>query len=65
MYCMNCGKELPEGAKSCRECGTPLYTCDSCGEVLYKGAKFCWKCGKEQGPASPLTSEKPDRKSVV
>ena len=58
MYCMNCGKELPEGAMSCRECGTPLVFCDSCGEILYKGAKYCNKCGAAQGPSSPIMSDK-------
>lgn len=24
MFCMNCGKELPNGAKFCSECGTPV-----------------------------------------
>ena len=24
MFCMNCGQKLPEGAKFCKRCGTPL-----------------------------------------
>ena len=24
MFCMNCGKALPDGAKFCMYCGTPL-----------------------------------------
>ena len=48
MFCMNCGLELPEDAKFCRECAMPLTSCVECGEDLPKRAKFCWKCGKPQ-----------------
>ena len=52
--CKNCGCELPEGAKFCRECGSEViveeYTgetmfCPNCGSKIPKGIKFCPECG--------------------
>lgn len=49
--CPNCGKELPENAKFCLECGTKIeqlapneMICPSCGKKTPKG-KFCMECG--------------------
>lgn len=48
-YCKNCGKQLPDNARFCIDCGTPIeeasfkrrvdqagtiYKCPNCGEVL-------------------------------
>lgn len=33
MYCMHCGQELPEAARFCMICGTPLGTVSSYGTV--------------------------------
>ena len=61
-FCMNCGKQLPEGAKYCSSCGTALETkntstresyagkvlkCPSCGEVIPSFTGNCPTCGHE------------------
>jgi class 3 adenylate cyclase/tetratricopeptide (TPR) repeat protein len=44
--CPNCRVVLPETAKFCQECGTPLpRTCPGCGHASPAGAKFCPECG--------------------
>jgi len=56
MFCLNCGKELPDDAKFCSGCGKQIETkekeiintvpvCSSCGEKIITGNKFCIKCG--------------------
>lgn len=50
--CPNCGKDAPEGAKFCLECGSKIEppkqehtrTCPKCGATVPK-AKFCLECG--------------------
>lgn len=49
MYCMNCGKLLPETAKFCFECGEKVEIksiCLNCSAELVEGAKFCMECGQ-------------------
>ena len=56
--CPKCGKELKDGQKFCRNCGTPVVAksqpaspnqqtnvCAKCGNPLKPGQKFCMKCG--------------------
>lgn len=50
--CPKCGKELPENAKFCLECGTKIEAladnemiCPACGKKIAKG-KFCMECGQ-------------------
>ena len=52
--CKNCGCELPEGAKFCRECGSEVIVeeymgetmfCPNCGSKIPKSIKFCPECG--------------------
>lgn len=52
--CKNCGCELPEGAKFCKECGieviqeelnTETKFCTNCGFKMPKSTKFCPECG--------------------
>lgn len=58
LTCSNCGKELPDDARFCSECGTgvaveekkPDY-CANCFAELSEGAKFCLQCGKPATPA--------------
>lgn len=54
MKCANCGSEVKEGAKFCRECGTEIVektealegnTCSECGNLLEENALFCNNCG--------------------
>lgn len=56
MFCINCGKNLPDDAKFCSGCGKQIETkekeiintvplCPSCGEELKPDDKFCIKCG--------------------
>lgn len=61
-YCKNCGKQLPDDAKFCVDCGTPteeasskrrveqagtIYKCPNCGEVLESMTAVCPACGYE------------------
>src|SRR5689334_21184124 len=51
MQCPECGHDSRDGARFCRECGTPLpLICPSCGNPAEPGSKFCEQCGE------PLTS---------
>ena len=55
MICKNCNSEVPENAKFCASCGTPVEqqvapavtsaVCRSCGNPLAEGTKFCAVCG--------------------
>ncbi|MBL8072753.1 MAG: AAA family ATPase [Nitrospira sp.] len=52
MHCSHCRAENREGARFCRECGTPLaMACQRCGLIIEPGSRFCDGCG------SPLGSE--------
>ena len=62
MNCLNCGRELKEGAKFCPGCGTKVETeapkmknifCSYCGTKLEADALFCSKCGKPTNSAEP------------
>lgn len=61
-YCKNCGKQLPDDARFCVDCGTPIeeasskrrveqagtiYKCPNCGEVLESMTAVCPACGYE------------------
>lgn len=62
-FCINCGHQLPDGAKFCAECGSPVQTsaqsqrktvyegeihkCPNCGEVLKSFSPVCSACGFE------------------
>lgn len=72
MNCTNCGKELPENAKFCAECGARVEksnTCPNCGEALKPEARFCHNCGEalqvyEQKPtAAQETGESKTKQS--
>jgi len=67
MFCLNCGKELPEDAKFCSGCGKQIEAkkeetinkgsvCSSCGEKLIQGNKFCFKCGTAINTAQGITN---------
>lgn len=52
--CKNCGCELPEGAKFCKECGVEVIQeepvketkfCQNCGFEMPRSSKFCPECG--------------------
>lgn len=54
--CPSCGKENPQGAKFCLECGTKFeegFVCPDCGTSLQKGAKFCHNCGRKMVSVCP------------
>lgn len=62
-FCVNCGKELPNGARFCSECGTSIknyeniqketiydgvvHKCPQCGELLDSFVINCPACGYE------------------
>ena len=52
--CVNCGSELPKGARFCNNCGAPVQEqmtprqegqCPVCGALLGEGNLFCTECG--------------------
>ena len=50
MKCPNCGDELTDGVKFCRECGSKVELpkkrfCRECGSELVDWVKFCSNCG--------------------
>lgn len=68
MFCIKCGKAVPEGAEFCGSCGASLaaqaetgtkHLCSACGAELLPGSSFCNKCGArigEQQAKQPVTS---------
>lgn len=62
-FCMNCGQQLPDGAKFCSNCGTPIgvaenskrtsvydgeiHKCPNCGEIIDAYDMICKSCGYE------------------
>jgi len=74
MFCINCGKELPDDAKFCSGCGKQIEAkkeeiintvpvCSYCGEELKPGNKFCIKCGHPI--EENKTEEKHEEKQIV
>lgn len=48
MQCPVCKTVLPDGARFCNVCGTPVsqqMTCAQCGQPVKPGQKFCMICG--------------------
>ena len=52
LKCEQCGREFPDSAKFCPDCGTALSAgkvrklfCPKCGAEQRNGAKFCHQCG--------------------
>lgn len=48
--CLNCGADVPGGAKFCFNCGEKIGVprkiyCSECGEPMLEDAKFCINCG--------------------
>jgi len=57
--CNNCGKEMPDNAKFCLECGSKIEAfaeneliCPKCGKKTAKG-KFCMECGEKLQTVCP------------
>lgn len=56
MKCLNCNKEINDGAKFCKYCGSKVLnqdsnkinrTCTKCGQIIPENAKFCKYCGEK------------------
>lgn len=45
MRCPACAEEIPDHARFCAFCGTPLRRCPSCGRSYPAKAEFCGACG--------------------
>lgn len=49
MYCRNCGKQVPDQAVMCVNCGVPPKSgnkfCSNCGAETNPAAQMCTKCG--------------------
>ena len=53
MQCPRCQAQNREGARFCRECGSPFAVmCPSCGAQLEPGSRFCDGCGAKLAPNS-------------
>lgn len=55
--CPQCQAQLPEDARFCFRCGTPVIrgqVCGSCGQDLPADARFCHRCGQEMKKTSPV-----------
>lgn len=74
--CKNCGRNLPDEAKFCRECGcevTPeepinekeTQFCSKCGSEMPKGTRFCPNCGTPSGIPQPMNFSPVKRHSPV
>lgn len=60
MYCVRCGKEIPNDSKVCPECGALAENakfCQHCGEAIDKDCIVCPKCGKQ---VQQLKQEQPN-----
>jgi len=56
MRCPKCEHENREGARFCRECGSPLERiCPQCQHHNEPDAKFCDECGTKLVEAEPTT----------
>lgn len=80
MKCINCGCELPEGARFCGNCGTPQTEhqqeeqqsgqqvqqrfCPHCGEANDADAVFCSICGKDMNGDGQPVVEETTSKKV-
>ena len=59
MNCPNCGRESPDHARFCINCGTALESpdatvgCPNCGQDNPAGAQFCSSCGTELAVTCP------------
>jgi class 3 adenylate cyclase len=69
--CSSCAATVPDGAKFCGECGTPLLArCASCGTVAGQaGQRFCLECGTAlpaavSAPVAPTESAAPATSTV-
>ncbi|MCH5350588.1 MAG: zinc ribbon domain-containing protein [Clostridiales bacterium] len=64
--CNNCGREFPDSANVCSQCGTRLSSpdegnrCPSCGELNPAGSVFCMKCGARLVAPPPPPPVKPE-----
>lgn len=59
MFCKNCGREIPDDAKACPECGAEQKEtkfCKHCGERIAVDCVVCPKCGCQ---VEQLKSEQP------
>lgn len=71
MICSKCNNEIPNGAKFCTVCGTPVAAepakilCAKCGLELAAGAKFCTSCGTPVAAAAVSLNKEPNADDLV
>ena len=69
MKCVNCGKQLVDGAAFCMFCGAKAgKKCPKCGQELPDIAMFCYKCGTSLNPnakSAPKPAAKPAPKNTL
>ena len=76
MHCIRCGKGLPDDARFCSSCGSPVPppkpVCPVCGRELDEQAAFCCYCGTKvasdpvppQPAGEPVSSPVPGQTAV-
>lgn len=63
MNCQFCGKENPDGALFCNQCGKRLnLQCPACGRALPGDARFCNYCGT---PVAASSDNRPVRRAAA
>ena len=74
--CSKCGKELNDGARFCRYCGTPTlsepaeknqtdFICPKCGKSVPQTARFCKFCGESLDFSNEKKQEGGDGIAVI
>jgi MFS family permease len=58
LSCPHCGRQLPEEASFCDDCGKPIRfkKCGFCGRILEESARFCDSCGRGRLKENSSTS---------
>jgi len=66
-----CGKEIPDSAKFCLECGKRIEIipkakfCMECGSDVVENSKFCMECGKEIVFAEPNQEQTTQQEQTI
>jgi adenylate cyclase len=56
MICAGCGRENPENARFCVQCGASLLCCPACGALIAPDYRFCPGCGRAVAAEGVLRS---------
>lgn len=73
MFCIKCGKVMPDGSKFCPFCGEPVFSvqnhtgriCPGCGNTVDEGLLFCNRCGTKMDAAVQPAPRQQAREQLV